>query len=191
MGGLSGKLHVISAANFNGLWFHSAATGGSSNLSYLTFWNWTADDSVFIAGSAVSDILIGSARSDTISGLDGIDLLRGGRGPIFLPGGDDADRFDFNSVFDSRKGAASTIVIDDFEQDRWHDRIDLKTIDANTHVNGNQKFHFIGDDAFHHREGELRFRNGLVKGDVDGDGRADFEIAVENVIDLVRADFVL
>jgi serralysin len=189
LGGLSSKLLVTGDAGANTLAFHSVSAGSSFNLSHLAFSNWAATDNVLLDGSESADILIGSKRNDTISGEGGIDVLVGGRGRDILSGGDEADRFDYNSKLDSRKGAKHDII-DDFSHDDL-DRIDLKTIDANTHLAGNQKFHFIGSKAFHHREGELRFNNGLVQGDVNGDGRADFEIQVESLTDLVRADFIL
>ncbi len=47
----------------------------------------------------------------------------------------------------------------------------------------NQDFHFIGAAAFsstliRHVFGELRFANHILAGDVNGDGRADFEVFV-------------
>jgi hypothetical protein len=70
------------------------------------------------------------------------------------------------------------------------DRIDLRTIDAATGVAGNSKFHFIGTQTFHDVKGELRCKNGIVQGDVNGDGKADFEIKV-NLATLVQGDFFL
>ena len=45
---------------------------------------------------------------------------------------------------------------------------------------------FTGDVA-----GELRCRSGIVYGDVDGDGRADFQIALDGVSSLRESDFIL
>ena len=66
-------------------------------------------------------------------------------------------------------------MIRDFERG---DKIDLSRIDANENRRGDQDFRWIGDDAFGERAGELRYKNGVVRADVDGDGRADFEIAI-------------
>ncbi len=66
----------------------------------------------------------------------------------------------------------------------------LLYIDANTGVSGDQAFHFVGAAAFSGHAGELRFEGGVVSGDVNGDGHADFEIGV-NVATLSAADFVL
>jgi hypothetical protein len=70
------------------------------------------------------------------------------------------------------------------------DKIDLAAIDANTHVAGNNAFHFIGAAAFHHVAGELRCSGGIIRADVTGDAVADFEIHV-NVATLIPHDFVL
>jgi hypothetical protein len=79
------------------------------------------------------------------------------------------------------------------------DRIDLKAIDANGHMRGNQKFKFIGEKAFHHKAGELRVVDHgtyvTVEGDINGNGKADFQIDVHstagNLSGLLKGDFVL
>jgi serralysin len=107
--------------------------------------------------------------------------------------------FDYNSVSESGPGAAHRDKILDFDGD---DLIDLRTIDAKTGVSGNNAFTFIGkndftgDDPFKLRDGkgELRFNdNGAtctVQGDVNGDGKADFEILVHKS-SLSAGDFLL
>lgn len=81
--------------------------------------------------------------------------------------------------------------------ERGQDVIDLIGIDAKTTVGGNQAFRFIGAQAFHDRAGELRFKVVaaqdlvIVQGDVNGDGRADFEIKVNGIAALNAADFDL
>ena len=59
------------------------------------------------------------------------------------------------------------------------DRIDLAAIDADPALAGDQAFTWIGAAAFSGRAGELRVVPGLVQGDLDGDGLADFEIGLE------------
>ena len=73
------------------------------------------------------------------------------------------------------------------------DRIDLAGIDANTTAGGNQAFDFIGTQGFHGVAGELRFGPGAgqIYGDVDGDGHADFAIAVPGVASMSADDFML
>jgi serralysin len=131
-------------------------------------------------GGDGNDRLFGGKGVDDLDGQDGSDLLVGGRGRDFLSGGgdgnDDAiDVFRFTSVKDSLPGVAKRDQIDIFED---IDIIDLAQIDANTHKAGDQKFIFIGDDAFSGKRGELRFDNTILSGDVNGDGKSDFQVHV-------------
>ena len=111
----------------------------------------------------------------------------------FLTGGAGSDTFDFNFIKETGKSAATRDVITDFA--RGLDHVDLKTIDANTHKSGNQVFHFIGQQGFHHQEGELRYKvtaSGVVaQGDVNGDGHADFSIQLDGLTALSKGDFIL
>jgi serralysin len=161
---------------------HIAGTAGADSVV-----GWAARD-VMVLGND-NDRGRGGAGSDFLFGEIGNDILTGGRGLDTSTGGIGSDRFDFNSVKDSRKGAGHDIITDFNSAE--NDRIDLRTIDANTHLAGNQKFHFIGGQNFHHTEGELRFKNGLLQGDVDGNGKADFEIQIDNITWLVKGDFIL
>jgi len=112
-----------------------------------------------------------------------------------------ADTFDFDKDSDSKVGGGATgrdIIL--FFSHAEGDLIDVSTIDANSHVGGNQKFELIGTGKFtgnasdsQHR-GELRFHKhdgaSIVQGDVNGDKVADFEIDVR-VNTLHASDFVL
>jgi hypothetical protein len=75
------------------------------------------------------------------------------------------------------------------------DQIDLTAIDADTRVAGDQAFNFIGAGAFTHTAGELQAKaagpNTLVSGDVNGNGRPDFQILVTGHIELQATDFRL
>jgi Ca2+-binding RTX toxin-like protein len=141
-----------------------------------------------ITGSKFADTLIGNAGNDTLNGGLGNDTLTGGLGKDTLTGGANKDIFDFNTLKDSVKGVLRDKILD-FSHGQG-DRIDLSTIDAKTHVGGNQGFHFIGTHAFAHHDGELRCAGGIIQGDVNGDGKADFEIHV-NLATLIATDFVL
>jgi hypothetical protein len=74
------------------------------------------------------------------------------------------------------------------------DHIDLSDIDAKKGA-GNQAFKFIGAKAFTHHKGELHYikKAGylLVEGDMDGNGKADFQIEVHGVTKLGALDFNL
>ena len=90
-----------------------------------------------------------------------------------------ADRFDFNAAAETAPGA-SRDAVRDFETGL--DVIDLKGIDADRDTAGNQAFAWVArgdlDAAFTGQERQLRFDNGLLTGDTDGDRKADFQIAV-------------
>ncbi|MGH6735867.1 MAG: calcium-binding protein [Methyloceanibacter sp.] len=148
------------------------------------------DNDIFF-GDAGNDALNGGFGNDTLNGGAGNDVLTGGSGRDTLFGGLDADRFDFNSAKESVKGGNRDRIMD-FNRGQG-DKIDLKDIDAES-GGGNQKFTWIGKSKFHDEKGELRYIDKgatvIVQGDVNGDGKADFEIFV-NVGALAKGDFIL
>ena len=82
------------------------------------------------------------------------------------------DTFAFNTVAESR-GSNRDVIIGFSRAE--NDHIDLSIIDAETGT-GDQAFHLIGDAAFSGAKGELRFAGGVLQGDTNGNGIADFEI---------------
>lgn len=144
-----------------------------------------------INGRGNNDELLGLDGNDTLLGGDGADTLTGGNGKDTQTGGDGLDVFDFNKTVESKKGG-SRDVITDFNRD--DDLIDLADIDAKS-GGGDHAFKFIGKQAFHHHKGELHFvkKAGfvIVEGDIDGNGKADFQIQVDDVSKLTKGDFVL
>ncbi|WP_262272699.1 M10 family metallopeptidase C-terminal domain-containing protein [Microvirga yunnanensis] len=140
-----------------------------------------------IRGEDGKDSLFGRGGNDTLEGGSGSDKLYGQSGKDLLIGGSGADVFVFQAMSDSRKSTVDTIT--DFL--RGSDHIDLRGIDANTKVAGNQAFSFIGKTAFHGKAGELRFADGIVSGDVNGDRSADFKIKVADLTALSKNDFYL
>lgn len=143
-------------------------------------------------GGSDSDLLLGQLGKDRLNGGSGDDVLCGGRHADLLWGGSGADVFDFNSVRDSGRGIGADRILD-FEAGA--DLIDLHDIDAASGRPGNQQFRWIGETAFHEAKGELRYSakgaNAVVEGDVNGDGRADFQIVIKNVSTLDGEDFLL
>jgi Ca2+-binding RTX toxin-like protein len=153
-------------------------------------------------GDGIDDIR-GGGGSDTIDGGLSSDIILGGRGKDFLTGGADSvtssvqDAFVFTALADSKKGAARD-VIEDFANP---DVIYLTQIDAKKGVAGNQHFHWIGKQHFHDAKGELHYRLvnhagtthdvTLVEGDVNGDGRPDFQIQLTGLLTLTGDDFGL
>ena len=130
-------------------------------------------------GGAGADLLQGGAGDDTLSGGAGQDKLVGGPGQDVLTGGGGADKF----VFTNGDFAGPTLpdTITDFVPTDG-DKIYLNGMDANTNTAAIDHFSFIGDHAFTGLAGQLRYAvsaTGVtLMGDTNGDGVADFAIAL-------------
>ncbi|MFO1174411.1 MAG: cadherin-like domain-containing protein [Paracoccaceae bacterium] len=173
-------IEAISSGGFAG--FRLLGTTGSDSLDFSGV---TLTGVTVIGGGNGSDTITGSAGADTIEGGGGADLLTGGAG---------ADVFLFSQTGHS-KTAATADVIADFAQGQ--DMIDLRPIDANVKVAGNDAFSFIGAAAFSGVAGQLRFDTASVPGmtrvlvDVDGNKVADMEIDLTGTHTLTAGDFLL
>ena len=143
-----------------------------------------------VLGQVGNDILIGGMGNDILSGGDGLDRLRGGAGDDVLMGGagrdlmiggSGADTFVFARAGEVSAGLAQDQILD-FEVGT--DRIDFSFGPAMT---------FIGSNAFGMIAGEIRYNRGtgVVQGDIDGDGKADFGLMLHNNLELTAADFGL
>jgi Ca2+-binding RTX toxin-like protein len=147
-------------------------------------------DDVLTGGNG-HDELFGNAGDDVLSGDGGEDLLIGGPGADLLTGGYEGDIFRIDDG-DSGLGAGADRITD-FVQ--IVERIDLRGIDADTGTAGDQAFSFIGTAAFSGTAGELRYDfDGVdtwLRGDVDGDSLADFEIVLSGGYPMVAGDFFL
>lgn len=161
--------------------FADGLSGGNASETFL--------------GGAGNDVLSGFAGSDDLRGDAGNDRLTGGTGADLLTGGLGSDRFMFQSTGDSSGATRDTIK--DFHRAE-NDRVELTAIDANTAVNGNNAFAFIGTGAFTGAAGQLRVTYGagsaIVSGDIDGDRVADIQIILTGVTaadPLAATDFFL
>lgn len=155
----------------------------------------TSDDAKLVAKVlSGNDVINGGRGPDVLFGFNGNDKITGGLGPDQLFGGFGADAFIFKSANDSTTSTSGRDKIYDFSSSQ-KDKIDLHLMDASSKAGGNQAFKFIGDDAFHKKAGELRFEkksgDTLIHGDVNGDGKADFSIALEQYVNLKASDFIL
>lgn len=139
-----------------------------------------------------NDSLDGGSGNDSLDGSSGNDRLTGGFGKDTLKGGSGRDVF----VFDDRDTSASKSKADylmDFSG-RNGDRIDLKAVDAVARSRSDQKFSFIGKEAFSHA-GQLRYEK--AKGytyiylNTDNDRAAEAIIKIKGSIDLHKGWFVL
>ncbi len=155
-----------------------------------------SDDDSFIEGRGGNDRLRGMGGNDTIWGGNGDDLLAGGNGNDRLVGGQGRD------VYYGGPGADTFVFTGLGEFDRImdlnaaEDVIDLSVIDAVNSLGGNQSFNFIGG-RYLKNAGDLgvyvdnKYGFTYVQGDVDGDGRYDFNIRLNGVHYLTQDDFVL
>lgn len=142
----------------------------------------------FLSGGNGNDRLSGGPGADTLRGDAGRDLLLGDAGPDQLTGGAGADTFRYRKVSDSPAGSGRD-TIRDFTHDL--DLIDLRRVDADTGDPGDQAFAFIGDAAFTGIAGQLRYASGRLSGDTDGDGHADFQIALRGHPTIDAGDLLL
>ncbi len=142
-----------------------------------------------LSGNAGNDKLFGLGGADKLFGGTGSDKLDGGNGHDALTGGLGKDFFIFHSTDGAGKGTLADDIMD-FSRAQG-DKIDLSDIDANTKVGGNQGFAFIGDKGFSGHAGQLRYENGRIAGDVNGDKVADFHIELANHHGLQASDFLL
>lgn len=166
-----------------------------------------------VFGTATSNALNGSGGSDYLFGLGGSDFIQGGSGSDVIAGGAGADVlfgsgssagdgifdvFLYHSIADSGVTSATRDVIYDFEDGL--DRIHLSAIDTDTAMSGVQAFHFIGMNVNWDNSGKGQLRSywtaigHIIEGDVNGDKKADFSIAIidtDHSIAFDGSDFIL
>ncbi len=134
-----------------------------------------------ISGGQGTDLIYGGKGSDHLYGGSGKDVLVGGTGQDFLYGGSGNDTFVYTQAADAG-GVGMADVIGDFQSGA--DRIDVHAFMAGGH--------FIGAAGFTAGEGAtLRYTQstGMLEGDINGDGVADFQINLANHSVLVATDF--
>ncbi len=144
-------------------------------------------------GNGASNRLEGGAGADNLDGRGGNDVIVGGSDYDTLFGGAGADLFVFNTASETAVGGARDKI---YDFALGIDKIDLSGIDANIAFDGNDAFLWIGNNAFDGVAGQLRASKDssgftIIAGDTNGDGRADFEIALVNQVTPTEADFLL
>lgn len=174
-----GTDHVVSSISYR-------LTPNVENLTLV------GSDKTSGTGNNLSNTITGNNTANTLSGGSNNDKLIGGLGADRLYGGTGSDIFIFETLQDSTPGKSGRDRIFYFSKG---DRIDISAIDASTKKVGDQGFTFIGTNDFSRKAGELRYDKGTsntyIRGDVDGDGKADFAIHLDDAQTLVKADFIL
>lgn len=143
-----------------------------------------------ITGNAVANQLLGGGGNDMLAGASGADTLNGGAGADSLYGGLDSDRdvFVFASASESPAGLARDTV---FNFVSGIDDIDLRGIDANTGLSGDQALAFTAGAAANAIWATASGSDTILRGDVNGDRVADFEILLSGVGKVGLGDFLL
>ena len=148
--------------------------------------------SVIASSTIINDeipgqVINGAAGNDSINGAAGDDFITGGAGRDTLTGGLGNDRFIYVATTESPVGNTRDTITD---FNTLLDKIDVAAIDANTGVNGNQAFTFIGAAAFS-ALGQIRYVAGLVQFNNTGNNNADMEIALTGNPALAASGFIL
>ena len=156
-----------------------------------------------INGYKGDDLIYGSDGADSLKGSDGNDTMYGGAGKDYLVGGkgsdllfDDAgdDIFYYSNINQSLPGED---MRDRVGLNVGEDRIELKLIDANPDVAGDQAFEFIGTDSFSNGStGQVRYdaSSNLIQVEVYGDGDTIVDMEIEShreFSSLSEDDFIL
>ena len=151
--------------------------GGVENLTL------TGSANIDGTGNAADNVLIGNTGNNVITGGAGVDTLTGGLGVdtfVFGPG-------------DTGTTAGQRDLITDFTPGT--DKLDIAAIDANSGTTANDAFRFLGSAAFDGEAGALHTRYEaagnltVLEADRNGDGVADFAIAMSGNLTLSTADF--
>ena len=131
-------------------------------------------------GLDLNDELNGSEQSDLLIGLKGKDTLHGGPGADVLIGGKGKDRFLYTALEDSLVNEEGRDHILDFGK---KDKINLQALA--------DELQFIKKGKFSGTAGEVRFAKETLSLDIDGDGTADFAVALPGVTKLKGSNLLL
>lgn len=141
-------------------------------------------------GGNGNDTLFGGWDNDVLFGGEGEDVLHGGGGRDTLDGGTGADTYRIDNSWESKVGEDNRDVFQGFESGT--DKIDLHGIDANWNEDDDQALTYSDTTAapnslWYEDNGDFL----LVRGDMNGDGVADFEFEVWGEDELAEDDFIL
>ncbi len=179
LSGLAGDDFALGNAGADTLFGGAGADGLYGGTEGDKLYGGTQADVLY--GEAGSDWLYGGSENDTLYGGTQADHLSGGAGVDRLSGGGGADVFLFAKGQTGTGAARDTIT--DFATSV--DKIDLRGIMAGQE--------FIQNAAFSHTAGEVRYvaSTGILAGDTDGNGGADYQIYLGQNRVLVDGDLIL
>jgi hypothetical protein len=149
-----------------------------------------------LTGTAAAETILARGGSDFVNAGGGNDTLDGGAGKDWMAGQGGDDVYVFSSVAEIGKGSSRDVLNAWGEglNGRGNDTIDLRALDANTAVTGDQAFSWLGTGDFTGKAGELRAyfdgTNTIVEGTVNADTTADFQIEISGKVTLATNDFL-
>ena len=151
-----------------------------------------------VDGGTGNDTLSGGTGNDRINGGDGLDVLTGGNGIDLINGGLGSDIFVYDAIADSGVALGTIDIITGFQNVPFLlgfvDRIDLRTIDANPFVFGDQAFVFRDNLGFN-GTGQVRWFNSggntFVALNTDLDLAPEMLIQLNGIYNLDAVDFLL
>ncbi|MBP7704292.1 MAG: VCBS repeat-containing protein [Caulobacter sp.] len=148
-----------------------------------TLYGW--DDVDTLSGGAGNDTLVGGAGADILDGGSGDDHIYGGAGNDKLTGGSGRDVFVFTNESVNLSSLGETVERDQILDLTFADgdAIDISSIDANVHTADiNEAFRFVTKFTKSAGEATLKYVASTnlttLELDVDGDGKADFRLAI-------------
>jgi serralysin len=127
------------------------------------------------SGVAVQEMHVLGSAGLTLVGNTYTNKIYSGAGADILSGGGGADTFVFSNIGTS--GRSDRDMITDFNSD---DTLDLRRIDANTSLAGNQQFGFAASAGAYKLWAVKSGSDLIVRGDVNGNTTADFELVLKN-----------
>jgi Ca2+-binding RTX toxin-like protein len=152
-----------------------------------------------LTGNSGDNVLNGLAGNDTVLGGGGDDTIIGGLGSDLMTGGAGADTFVIlaESVYSSKAPAGRILEIDQVHDlnKAEGDKLDLSAIDADANTTGDQAFHLVSAFTKHGGEMTLAYTASssitLLSLDVDGDGKADYQMKITGDVHLDSGGWIL
>jgi phospholipase/lecithinase/hemolysin len=134
-------------------------------------------DNQILRGLRGNDLLIGRGKNELIDGGVGNDILEGRGANERLRGGLGADFFRFTEA-DTEPGEIDQIL--DFTPSQG-DRLGINAVLGITNSLSGGEWIYIGSNSFNGIPGELRFKDGLLQGDLNGDGSPNLQIQLDGI----------
>lgn len=150
-----------------------------------------------ITGNSGLNTLEGNAGGDVLDGGGGADILIGGTGNDTLTGGTGADTFVVGQESIVLSTVGGTLEVDYITDviKAQKDKLDLSSIDANSGLAGDQAFNLVAIFGKHAGEMTLAYtaasNSTILRLDVDGDGKADYQMRIDGDVRFDSGTWIL